>query len=138
RSRLVARRAGLHVGAAIRRRVVHSSLVVHVRAGGSSANTGIADDLCAFNSRADDRGKRRKMRVPRSNAKPMVDHYQATVARVSLSDRNHAVRRSMNRRAIIRSYVHASVERTLTAERVEALAEAIRNVSHDRPNRGRI
>lgn len=135
---LVARWTGLHVAPGVNRRVVHSNFVVHVGPGGAPANARVADDLTAFNSRADHRRKRGKVRVPRCNAKPMIDDYQSAVTCVILSYGDYAIRRRMNRRAVIRCYVHARVERAFTAERVEALAKTIGDMPHHRPNGGRV
>ena len=52
----------------------------------------------------------------------MVKHNQAAVAGMVLSDRHDAVRRGVNRRAVIRRYIDTRMERTLTAERIEPLS----------------
>ena len=47
---LVSGRSGLHIAPWIDRRVVHSHFVVHVRAGGTTADSAIADNLAALDA----------------------------------------------------------------------------------------
>ena len=68
----------------------------------------------------------------------MINHHQTAVTRVVFRDGNHAVRCRMDRSAVVRGHVHARMERTFSAEGIEALAEAIRDVAHHRPNRRRV
>src|SRR5207245_5038091 len=131
----VACRTRLHVPPRINRRVVHSNFIVHVRACRAPADAGVSHDFAALHASANHSRKRRKVRVPRGDAKPMIDHHQPPIARMILRDGDHAIRCRMHGRAVIGSHIHTSVKRTLPAERIKALAKAIRDVSHDRPNR---
>src|SRR6266446_3493135 len=53
-------------------------------------------------------------------------------------DGDDSIRGCVNGGAIVRSHVHAGVKCAFTAERIQALAEAIGNVAHHRPNRWRV
>src|SRR5216684_2423200 len=75
------------------------------------------------------------MCVPGGDSETMIDDHQAAVACMVLRDGDDSIRRGMNRSAVIRRHIYACVECTLTAEWIQALAEAIRNVPHDRPDR---
>src|SRR5215469_1976671 len=78
------------------------------------------------------------MRVPSSDTKSVVDNHQAAIACVRLGNRNYAVGRGMNRRAVVGSHVYAGVEGAFSAKRIESFTEAIRDVAHYRPNGRRI
>src|SRR6266850_5364123 len=68
----------------------------------------------------------------------MINYHQAAVAGVVSRDVDDAVGRGVNRRAVIGRYIHSRVERTLTAERVQSLAKAVRDVAQNGPNRRRV
>ena len=74
------------------------------------------------------------MRVPRGDSKPMIYHYQAAVACVVVGNVDDAVGGGVNRRAVVRRHVHSGMERTLTAERIQAFAKTVRDVALNWPN----
>src|SRR6266852_6084216 len=75
------------------------------------------------------------MGVPRCNSETMIDNHQAAIAGMVFRNGNDSIRRRVNRSAIIRRHVYAGMKRAFTAEWVQALAEAVGNVSHHRPDR---
>src|SRR6266704_4450485 len=135
---LVARWRRLHVTPRIDRRVVHAHFIVHVRSSRTAADAAIANHLAALDSRTRDGRKRRKMRVPGGDPEAMIDHDYASVAGVILGTDHNAVSGHVHRRSIIRSHIHARVERAFTAERIEALAKTVCDMSEHRPNRRRV
>src|SRR5882724_3369737 len=134
----VAGGGGLHVAPGIDRSVVHAHFVVDVRTSGAAADAAIADNLSAFNARARNRGKRRHVRIPGGDTEAVIDYNQAAVTGVVFDDGNDAVGGGVNRCAVVGSNVNAGVERTFTAEGIEPFAEAVRDMTKHRPNRGRI
>src|SRR5580692_6810451 len=78
------------------------------------------------------------MRVPGADAETMIKHHQAPVPGMVFSDGHNTIRRCVNRRAVIGSYVNARVKRTFTVERIKPFAEAVRDMSHHWPDRWRI
>src|SRR6267378_8293467 len=84
--RLVAGGSGFHVAPGIDWRVVHADFVVNVRAGGASADAGIAHDFAALDPCSGNGGESREVRVPRGDSKPMINHHQAAVAGVVVSN----------------------------------------------------
>src|SRR5258708_36711719 len=75
------------------------------------------------------------MRVPGGDSETMIDNHEAAVACMVLRDGDDSIRRGMNWSAVIRRHIDTCVECALTAEWIQALAEAIGNVPHDRPDR---
>src|SRR5882724_10509143 len=53
----------------------------------------------------------------------MVDHHHAAVAIHEVREANDAIRRSNNASAVIGRNVHAAMERSFAAERINALAK---------------
>ncbi len=68
----------------------------------------------------------------------MIDDHQTAVACMVLRDGDDSIRSCVHRCAIVGSHVHAGVECAFAAERIHALAEAIGDMAHDRPDRRRV
>ena len=102
--------------------------------GGTAADTGIADDFAATNMRAGHHGKRRKVRVKGGNAKTVLDDHETSVAGMRFRGGDEAIGSNVDRFAIFGTDVNASVERTFTRERIQTLAETVRDVTHDGPD----
>src|SRR5882762_10188165 len=130
---LVARGSGLHIPPGIDGRVVHSNFVVYVRPSGSAADACITNHFAALDACPGNRRERRKMSVPRCNSKTMIDNHQPAIARMVFCNADDPIHRRVNRSTIVRRHVYAGMKRAFTAERVQALAEAVGNVSHHRP-----
>src|SRR5579863_5503323 len=128
------RSASLHVTPGIDGRIVHADFVMDVRACGASADTCVPDDFTALNPRSWHRGERREMCVPGADAESMVQHNQASIARVVFRDGHDAVRGGVNGSAVIRGHINAGVERAFTAERIQPLSERVRDMSHHGPD----
>ena len=94
---------------------------MHVRTSGAAADARVTDDLAALNARARHRREGRKMRIPGADAETMIEHHQAPIAGVVFRDGHDAVRRRVNRRAVIGRHVNAGVECAFTAERIQAV-----------------
>src|SRR5260370_38342 len=75
------------------------------------------------------------MFVPGGDSETMTDDRKVSVACMVVGDGDDSSTGGMNRSAVIRRHIDACVECTLTAEWIQALAEAIGNVPHDRPDR---
>ena len=63
----------------------------------------------------------------------MVDDHEPAVARAAIHFRHDSIRRGADIISIVRRNIHSGVERTLTAERVEPLAEMPRKFSYNGP-----
>src|SRR6185503_12506028 len=77
------------------------------------------------------------MSVQRADTVAMVDHYGAAVAVHEIRKTNNAIRRSNNASAVIAGNVHAAMERSFAAERINALAKRSGKSSLDWPQSGR-
>src|SRR6266403_569296 len=132
------RGSGLHVAPRIDGRIVHPDFVVDVRTGRAAAYARVANHFAALDARARDCRERGKVRVPGGDSESMIDNHQAAVASMVPCDGDDSIRSGGNRSAIVRSHIHSGVKRAFTAERVQALAEAIGNVTHHRPDRRRV
>src|SRR6266436_4856654 len=128
-------RSGLHIAPRIDGRVVHPDFVVDVRTCRAAAYARVANHFAALDARARDRREGGKVRVPGGDSESMIDNHQPSVTGMVLRDGDDSIRSSMNRSAIVRSHIHSGVECAFAAERVQALTEAIRNVTHHRPDR---
>src|SRR6267143_807388 len=135
---LVASGSGLHVAPGIDRRIAHADFVVNVRAGGAATDTRVADHLSTLHARSGNGSESGKVRTPSRDAKPVVYDNQAAITGVVFTDGYDAVGSRVNWRAVIGSHIHASVKCTLTAERVQTLTKAVRDVPQDRPDRRRV
>jgi hypothetical protein len=138
RLRLIAYSSALHVAPRINRRVVHANFIVHVWASRTAADARVADDLAALDTRPRHRRERREMSVPGGDAEAVVNHNQATVARMVFRDSHNPIRRCVYRRTIIGGHINARVERAFTAEWIQPFSEAVRDVSQYGPNRWRV
>src|SRR6266699_3805091 len=78
------------------------------------------------------------MRVPGGDSETMIDDYQAAVACMVLRDGDDSIRSRMYGSAIVRSHIHAGVECSFAAERIQALTKTVGNMPHDRPDRWRV
>src|SRR6476661_790043 len=76
------------------------------------------------------------MAVQRADPVAMVNHHHAAVAVHKISKADNAVRRSNNASAVIAGNVHAAMERSLAAERINALAKRSGYSSLDGPESG--
>src|SRR6476469_4548516 len=78
------------------------------------------------------------MAVQCADAVAMVDHYGAAVAVHEIRETNNAIRRSNYASAVIAGNVHAAMERSFAAERINALAKRSGKSSLDWPQSGRL
>src|SRR5579885_2816995 len=111
---------------------------MHVRAGRTSADAAVANDLAALDAGTGDGGESGHMGVPGGDPKAVVDDDEAAVTCVIFSNRDDAVLGGVPRCAITGGTVHAGLECAFPAERVQALAEAVRDVPHHRPDGRRV
>src|SRR5438270_5211672 len=73
------------------------------------------------------------MAIQRADTVAMVDHYGAAVTIHEIRKTNNAIRRSNNASAVIAGNVHAAMERSFAAERINALAKRSGKSSLDGP-----
>src|SRR6476620_6267124 len=77
------------------------------------------------------------MAIQGAYAVAMVNHHRAAVAVHEIGKADNAVRRSNDASAVIAGNVHAAMERSLAAERINALAKGSGKSSLNRPESGR-
>ncbi len=106
---------------------------MHVRPCRAPADAGVADDFAALDARPGNRRERREMGVPGGDAKAVINHNQPAVSGMILRSGDDPIRSRVNWRAVVRGDIDAGVERAFTAERVQALTEAVRDVPEYRP-----
>src|SRR5580692_1054881 len=135
---LVAGGGVAHVAPGVDWGVVHANFVVDVGTGGAAADAGVANDFTALHASAGDDGVCGKMRVPSCESETVIDNDDATVTGVLIGADDDAVGGGVNRSAIVGANVDASVEGTFTRERIEAFAEAVGDMSEDRPDGRRV
>src|ERR1700723_164569 len=99
----------------IYRRVVDPDFVVQVRAGRAAAVTFVADHVARLDVHAALNIEARKMAVPGSHAKAMVNDDQPAVACVLIHFLNHPVGSRADFISVVRGDVEPGVEGTLTA-----------------------
>src|SRR5258708_29907547 len=136
--RSIAGSVGLHIAPGVDGCVVHADLIVHMRAGGTPTDSGIADNLAPLDARARHGGEGRKMGVPSADAETMVYDDKASVAGAVFGDGHDAISRGVDGGTVIRGYVNARVECAFPAERIEPLSKTIGNMAEDRPDGPRI
>src|SRR6478609_10299083 len=73
------------------------------------------------------------MTVQSADAIAMVDHHHATVTIHEIREADNAICRSNNASAVIAGNVHAAMERSFAAERINALAKRSGKSSLDWP-----
>src|SRR6478609_3645970 len=73
------------------------------------------------------------MAVESADAIAVIDHYNAAIAVHEVREPDDAIRRSNNASAVIAGNVHAAMERSFAAERINALATRSGKPSLDRP-----
>src|SRR6266571_5255852 len=78
------------------------------------------------------------MAVQSADPIAMVNHHGAAVAVHKIREADNAVRRSNDASAVITGNVHAAMERSLAAERINALAKRSGKSSLDWPERRRL
>src|SRR5258708_37752811 len=69
--RSIAGSVGLHIAPGVDGCVVHADLIVHMRAGRTPTDSGVADNLAPLDARARHRGEGRKVGVPSADAEAM-------------------------------------------------------------------
>src|SRR5512140_1264559 len=78
------------------------------------------------------------MAVHGADAIAMINHHNAAIAVHEVRKADNAIRRSNNASAVIAGNVHAAMERSFAAERINALAKRSGKSSLDGPERGRL
>ena len=108
---------------------------MQVRSGRAPACAFQSNNVAALYMRAHMRAERRKMPVPRADAKSMINHDQLAVPRALLHHRDDSIRRGVHRVPIMRSNVHSRMERAFTTERIQPLAKMPGDFTRHRPKR---
>src|SRR5262249_19070897 len=107
----------------IHRRVVDVHFIVHVRPGGASRETDIADGVTARDALSGNDGEARHMTVERRDAVAMVDDDRAAVAVMEVRFDDGAVRRRDDALSVATADVRAAMEGAFAVERIRTLAE---------------
>src|SRR5271170_5246874 len=108
----VAGGSGLHVAPRIDGGIVDAYFVVHVRASGTAADAGVADDFPTANVCAWNDGEGRQVRVERGDTESVFDDNEASIAGVSFRYGDDPVGGDMDWCAVIGADVDAGVECT--------------------------
>src|ERR1700682_3350368 len=106
-----------------------------MRTGGAAADAGGADNLAALHPCTGNGGERQKVSCPGWYAKSVIDYNQAAVTCMVFRDGNDSIGCGVHRRAVIGGDVDARMEGALTAERIQAFAKAVCDMTKDRPDR---
>src|ERR1041385_6920730 len=78
------------------------------------------------------------MSIQSADAIPMINHHGAAVTVHEIREADNAIRRSNNASAVITGNVHAAMERSFAAERINTLAKRSGKSSLDGPERRRL
>src|ERR1041385_220105 len=78
------------------------------------------------------------MAIQSADAIAMVDHYYAAITVHEIREADNAICRSNNARAVITGNVHAALDRSFAAERINPLAKRSGKSSLDGPERRRL